>query len=139
MRKWMYQTVDGLEAASTFAAGGIHTSGGTEGDDGPSDAPAKPFIVIRLGTNQQIVRMPGSKVKQQLVQVWLHTEPGTMLPTDEVAAALEEHVPAQAPAKTDEFIIIAAEWMDTSGDGYDDHYGTETRYVTFLVTFKAVP
>lgn len=139
MRKWMYENVTGCPGVSGFAADRVYTSGGAGGELGPDDMPSKPFIMIRLGINQQGTRLPGTTIRQQSVQVWLHTEQGSMLSTDALAEALQKHLPAQAPEKRADEVIIECEWLDTSGDGYDDHFKTETRYVTFLVTFKTTP
>jgi hypothetical protein len=50
---------------------------------------------------------------------------------------LEKYIPTLAPAKlASGEVVMDAKWEDTSGDGYDDHYLTSTRYVTFLLTYK---
>jgi hypothetical protein len=49
---------------------------------------------------------------------------------------LEDLVPATAPQQHADGWIMDTKWEDTSGDGFDDHYGTTVRYVTFLVTYR---
>lgn len=136
MRAWLYETVLSCPDQADFSGGRVYTSGGVEGAEGPGDTPARPFIINRLSVNQQITRLPGTTIRQQSVQVWLHTDPGSMLDTDDMAESLTTWLPSQTPAKRMGEVIIDCEWQDTSGDGYDDHYKTQTRYVTFLVTYK---
>lgn len=136
MRKWLYESVVSSPSQDEFSGGRVLSSGGVEGDEGQGDSPSRPFIVLRLSTNQQITRLPGATIRQQFVQVWLHTEPGSMIPTDDLCEELSKHLPAQAPAKREDEVIIECDWRDTSSDGFDDHYQTATRFVTFLVTYK---
>lgn len=136
MRKWLYEAVKSCPGQQEFSAGRVMTTGSVEGPGGVDDAPDKPFIVIRLSTADPF---PGTSVKQQRGQVWLHDNPGSLLDTDGLCEALADHVPAQAPAVRPEAVIMECEYEETSGDGFDDHFQTDTRYVTFRITYKPTP
>lgn len=133
----MFEAVKSSPSQADLAGGRIYTTGTVEGPDGPGDNVPKPFIVIRFSVAQPpLTSLPGAKIKQQTAQVWLHTLPGTMLPTDDFMAELEEWVPAQAPSPYDKGNILSCDWQYTSDDGWDDHYQTVTRYATFTATLK---
>lgn len=137
MRKWIYESVLSTPDRASVFGTRVHTTGAGEGDD-PGEAPDKPFIIIRLGMKNST--QPQTRVKQQRAQVWIHWEPGSMIGIDDFAVALEKHIPTLAPAKpASGEVVMDAVWEDTSGDGYDDHYLTSTRYVTFLVTYNDLP
>lgn len=140
MRKWMYEAVKSCDGQTEFSADRIMTTGAVEGPEGDGDSPARPFIVIRAATNQPPLQLgSASKIKQQRYQIWLHREPGSMLDIDDFCKSLEDGIPAMAPDNSSEWVpdvIMEARWEDTSGDGYDDHFKTTTRFVTFLVTYN---
>jgi hypothetical protein len=136
MRKWLYAAVKSCPGQAEMVQNRIYSTGGVEGDEGPGDNVEPPFIVLRFGTNNN-PRMPGSTVKRQFAEVWVHTSPGSMIPTDDLVGELEKWLPSQAPARYQEDRIMECDWQFTSGDGFDDHYRTTTRYVEVLVTFNA--
>lgn len=132
MRSWMFVAVNSTPGSAGLLGGRVMTTGAAEGPDGNGDAPDTPFAVIRAATNQ-----PGQgPVKQQRYQVWVHTQPGTLTPTDDFMKALEKHIPMLAPDKTADGVVMEVRWEDTSGDAYDDHFQTTTRYASFLMTYK---
>lgn len=136
MRKWLVETVTSCPTQSSVTGGRIFTTGSADGPTHePEDIPDFPFIIIREGVNTN-PNMPGTKVKQQTAQVWIHDAPGSMLPTDKLASELEKWLPSQAPHTNSDGVVMACEWQFTSGDGFDDHFGSTVRYVTVLVTFK---
>lgn len=132
MRKWMFAAVNSCPGSSALLGGRLMTTGAVDGPDGDGDAPATPFAVLRAATNQTGM----GHVKQQRYQVWIHTTPGSMISTDEFLKSLENHIPSLTPSKTAEGVVIDARWEDTSGDGFDDHFQTTTRYATFLITYN---
>jgi hypothetical protein len=138
MRKWLYAAVVDCPRQEELIGGRVYSPGSVEGPDGPGDNPDGDFIVIRFSTNQPPIGMPGSKVKQQRAQVWVHSLPGSMLPLDEMCDELEDWLPAQAPAVFEGDVVMDCKWEDTFGDAYDDHYGTNTRFVSVLITYKDV-
>ncbi len=131
MRKWINAVVKSCPGQVALTGDRVYGPASVEGDE-PGDSPTRPFIVIHFSTH---VRGLGG-VKQQRVQVWVHDDKTTMLPVDGLIADLEEHVPAQAPQSYDGDWIMDCVWEDTSGDGFDDHFNTNVRYITFLVTYK---
>lgn len=139
-RQFMYDSVKTMPSITSKFGDRIMSTGAGEGPDGDGDRPTTPFVIIRAQTNQRPVfapQTPEMKVKQQRYQVWIHWEGGDTTPADDLVKELEDGMPTKAPTKTAEGNIMEVRWEDTSGDGYDDHYGTNTRYVTFLVTYKA--
>lgn len=132
MRKWLYARVKSCPGQTEFSSDRIFSSGSVDGVE--ADSPDKPFIVIRFSLNQ--AGLPRTKVRQQRFQVWLHTEPGSMLPTDVLCQELSEWLPSQAPAQFEDEWIMDCLYETTSSDGYDDHFKTETRYVEFLGTYR---
>ena len=134
MRKWAYNSVVACPEQAGFADDRVYSPGSVDGPD--ADSPGRPFIVIRFGESQPPVQGRIARIRQQTFQVWLHMEPGSMLPIDELCDALEKWMPSQAPALVDGQNIIACEWQFTSSDSWDDHYKTEARYITFMTTFK---
>lgn len=132
MRKWAYDTVKACPGLSDFAGDRVFSSGSVDGPE--ADSPERPFVVIRFSTNQS--GLPKTKVKQQRFQAWLHMEPGSMLPIDDLCLAMEDWVPSQAPQLNNGYRIMECVWEFTSPDTFDDHYKTETRYVEFLTTFR---
>lgn len=134
MRKWSYETVASSPGVSEAFASRIYGPGAVEGAE-PGDSPTRPFIVIRFSTRDSAL----GGVKQQRIQVWLHDDNSSMLPMDSIANGLEKWLPDNAPAWHDGDWIMDCVWEDTSGDGFDDHYQTQTRYVTFLITYRPAP
>jgi hypothetical protein len=135
----MYDSVKSMPSMSTKFGDRLMATGAGEGPEGDGDMPDAPFVIIRAATNQRPVFMPSTpemKVKQQRYQVWIHWKGGDTDPSDALAKELEDQVPPMAGVRTAEGNIMDCRWEDTSGDGYDDHYGTNTRYVTFLVTYR---
>lgn len=132
MRKWAFDAVSTCPGQVEFAANRIYSSGSVDGAE--ADSPTRPFIVIRFSTKQ--LALPKTKVKQQGFQVWLHMEPGSMLPIDDLAGELEDWLPSQAPVRAHGDWIMDCAFQFTSPDTFDDHYKTETRYAEFLVTFR---
>lgn len=130
MRKWAYEATKACTGMEEFSGGRVYSSGSVDGPE--ADSPERPFVVIRFSTNQRGL----ARVKQQRFQVWLHTEPGSMIPIDELCEQLEEWLPSQAPVRHGSDWIMDCVWEFTSPDTFDDHYKTETRYVEFLATFR---
>lgn len=141
MRDWIYDKVISCPSQADVAGGRVFTTGAVDGPTSEvEDIPAMPFIVIRLGVKDN-TGLPGSRIKQQGAQIWVHSDPNSdtgssMLPTDDLLRELETWLPGQAPEVVDGEVIIDCAWQFTSGDGYDDHFRSTTRYVTVLVTFK---
>ena len=133
-RAYMYEAVSACPKASSAFGDRVFAPGGAEGPGGEGDSPARPFVMIRAATNQPGVR--GGKPKQQRFQVYLHDTPGDTTNIADLQKELEDLVPATAPTAHADGWIMDTTWEDTSGDGYDDHYNTTVRYVTFLVTYR---
>lgn len=139
-RKFMYDSVLTMPSVPGQFGSRVMATGAGQGPGGETDRPTTPFIIIRAQTNQRPILMPAAsemKVKQQRYQVWVHWDSDDTTPADDVVAELENLMPTKAGVATAEGNIIECRWEDTSEDGYDDHYATNTRYVTFLVTYKA--
>lgn len=137
-RQFMYDSVMTMPSISAKFGDRVMSTGAGEGPEGEDDRPTTPFVIVRAQTNQRPIFLPGEvKVKQQRYQVWVHWDGGDTTAADDLVKELEDEMPSKAPVKTAEGNIMECRWEDTSGDGYDDHYGTNTRYVTFLVTYKA--
>lgn len=137
-RQFMYDSVMTMPTIASVFGSRVMATGAGEGPEGEGDLPDVPFVIIRAQTNQRPVFMPGEvKVKQQRYQVWIHWRGGDTDASDDLVKDLEDRMPLLAPSKTAEGNIMECRWEDTSEDGYDDHYKTNTRYVTFLVTYKA--
>ena len=139
-RQFMYDSVTSLPTVHSLFGDRVMSTGAGEGPEGDGDMPTAPFVIIRAQTNQRPVFLPAApevKVKQQRYQVWVHWQGGDTTPADDLVKELEDQVPPMAGVKTSEGNIMECRWEDTSEDGYDDHFKTNTRYVTFLVTYKA--
>jgi hypothetical protein len=132
----MYDAVMACPKASDPFGERVFAPGGAEGPGGEGDSPDRPFVMIRAATNQPGIR--GGAPKQQRFQVYVHDTPGDTTNIDDLQKELEDTVPGQAPVANAEGWIMDCVWEDTSGDGFDDHYGTTVRYVTFLVTWRPV-
>lgn len=132
MRKWMFAAVNSTPGRVALIGDRLMTTGAVDGPAGDGDRPDTPFAVLRAATNQGGM----GHVKQQRYQVWLHRDPGSMIDIDDFMKALEEHVPTLAPSQTAEGVVMDAKWEDTSGDGFDDHFQTVTRYASFLLTYN---
>lgn len=135
-RKWMYDEVLACPKVQGAVADRIFGTGSVEGPEGDGDSPDRPFIVIRASTNQRPLLLNMSPTKQTRYQVYVHDAPGDTTAMDDIVEQLENRLPGRAPADNVEGHITDCRWEDTSGDGFDDHYGTTTRYVTFLVTWR---
>ena len=134
-RQFIYDAVMLCPKATSTFGSRVFAPGGAEGPGGEGDAPATPFVMIRAATQQNLVG-GGSKPKQQRYQVYVHDTPGDTTNIDDLVKQLEDQVPTRAPVAKTEGWIMDCRWEDTSGDGYDDHYSTTVRYVTFLVTWR---
>lgn len=135
-RKFMYDSVMAMPSITSHFGGRVMAVGAGEGPGGDDDRPTTPFVIIRAQTNQNQVFMPQGTPKQQRYQVWVHWDGGDTTDADALVRELEDGLWPLAPVKTAEGWIMECRWEDTSGDGYDDHYRTNTRYVTFLVTYR---
>jgi hypothetical protein len=130
----MYESVMACPLAADRFGSRVFSTGAGEGPEGGGDSPDRPFVVIRAAVNQPGVR--GGAAKQQRFQVYVHDIPGDTTNIDDMQKQLEDLVSQRAPVATTEGWIMDCVWEDTSGDGFDDHYGTTVRYVTFLVTWR---
>lgn len=135
-RKWMYDRVMACPKVVTNVTDRIFGTGSVEGPGGDGDSPQRPFIVVRAATNQRPIGLNMVPTKQQRFQVYFHDTPGDTTAMDDVVEQLENIVPTVNGEASSEGWITNCRWEDTSGDGFDDHYGTTTRYVTFLVTWR---
>lgn len=135
-RQWMYDQVMACDKVQETVDDRVFSTGSVEGPEGDGDSPARPFIVIRASTNTRPLSLNMAPTKQSRYQVWVHDSPGDTTNIDDIVQQLENRLPAMAPSSNVEGRITDCRWEDTSGDGYDDHYGTTTRYVTYLVTWR---
>ena len=131
-RQFMYEAVSSLPTVQASFGGRVMSVGAGEGPGGEDDRPTVPFIIIRSSTNQR----GEGRVKQQRYQVWVHWSGGDTTPADNAVVELENVLPGKAGVSSPDGYIMDVRWEDTSGDGYDDHYGTNVRYVTFLATYS---
>lgn len=139
-RQFMYDSVGSLPSISSKFGDRVMSTGAGEGPEGEGDMPTAPFVIIRAETNQRpifLAAAPEVRIRQQRYQVWVHWQGGDTTASDDLVKELEDLLPLKAPTVTGEGNIMECRWEDTSPDGYDDHFSTDTRYVTFLVTYKA--
>jgi hypothetical protein len=128
MRQWVYQKVVacsglGIPDTSIFMAG----SAGLKGE-----GPTRPFIVIR-GQIKQPALTPSWPFSNQLYQIWVHDQQGSMTRIDGALSALRSQLPAFAPADFGGKEVRCFDWQMDSDDLYDDHYKTSTRHGDFLM------
>lgn len=128
MRTWIYNRIKAILGDPTNWS---LTSSGS------ADNPATPFIVITMGTEQPPPGMPASSRTQQIpFTAWVHDAPGSMVRIDEMAVSLKDGLPTADGAVVGGLSVLGCVWTDTGEDAYDDHYGTNTRPVRFLLTTR---
>lgn len=133
MRKWVWEAVKGVPDLTVPEARIM--SSGAAGEMG--DAPDKPFIIIRFGTEQPVLGMPASANTIEVpFDVWVHDSPGSMVTNiDQNLALLRYVLPTLAPAQSASGVrILDLRWESDSNDLYDDGYKTNTRYGSYRVT-----
>lgn len=125
MRTWIYNILQALALP-----GGMATRITSSGAAGFVD---KPFILVSMGIEQPMLGMKASTRTQAIsFDVWIHDDPGSMLQNiDPAAITIKDAFPAAAPAVVGGMSIRECKWEETSNDLYDDHYGTNTRRVSF--------
>ena len=136
VRKWVYEKVLLVPGMGVF--GGRFYSSGAVGEAVPGDSPARPFGVIRFSPGQPGV-LPTYPVNQRNFKIWLHDEPGTMSNIEDGCEALRKAMPGFAPELFMGNRIICCEWAGVSEDSYDDHFGTNTVWSDFRLTWKPAP
>lgn len=130
MRTFVYETITGIQDL-LVPDDRVYSSGSTGANN---DSPTRPFIIIRSQTTQPGMRR--ERPVQQRFQVWLHNDPGSMLPTDTELDKIRDALVARSGSWWGAVFIMDVEWENTSPDLYDDHYKTNTRYAEFLITAK---
>lgn len=136
IRKWAYVKASavpglGIPADRVFSPGAV-------GEAVPGDSPTRPFAVIRFSPSNPGV-LPNFPVHQQVMQIWVHDDQGTMTKIDTAVEALRKNMPGYAPVVYEGMKIMECLWLGNSQDFYDDHYGTNVVYSEFQLTWKPAP
>lgn len=132
MRRFIYGVVSNLELPRG-AEQRVYSSGAT--GMGQEDQPDRPFVMVTSQTNQPGLRR--AMINQQRFQVWFHDDPGSMTDIDDGLKLIQDALTAYAESWwNDEIFLMGVEWENTSGDMFDDHFKTNTRYCEFLITAR---
>lgn len=125
MRTWVYNIIRALALPGGMADRVISS--------GASGSPIKPFIIVSMGMEEPILGLSRSTRTQTIpFDVWIHDAPGSMVQNIDAAAVLiKDALPAASPAVVGGMSILDCRWEETSNDLYDDHFGTNTRRVSF--------
>ena len=127
MRTWIYNRITALPLPAGMAT--RVTSSGN------ADNPVRPFITLAMGPEQPVLGMPAEAAVQRVpFDVILHDKPGSMLNIDDAAVTIKNSLPTPDGAVVGNMSVYECRWDMTSSDGYDDHYGTNTRTVSFILT-----
>lgn len=128
----------GVVAANTGVPQTSVYSSGAVGVAEPGTSATRPFIVIRFQPDNPGL-FPRLAVSQQRWNAWVHDEPGTMENIDKAVKALKEELPTILIGDGEGVRILDNVWEGTFADGYDDHFGTNLKYVDFMTTYKPIP
>jgi len=124
MRAWIVNRVKAITLPGTMAQRVI-TSGN-------ANNPTAPFIVVSMGSEITPLGMPAESRTQEIpVDIWVHDKPGSMTAIDEACVALKDNMPEHNGLVIGGLSLLDFWWEETSADAYDDHYGTNTRRVSF--------
>jgi hypothetical protein len=129
MRTWIYNLVKNIAGMAAIVGDRVYSSTGVE----DNDVPDRPFLMVHMGLEQPPLgmRVPEARAQEVPFDVVVHDEPGSMLSIDQACVLLKTALPAAAPAVVGGMSVYECRWEDTSGDGYDDHFKTVTRRVSF--------
>lgn len=130
MRVWIYNRIKSL--ALPAGMGDRVLSSGSDQDN-----PIKPFLIVSMGIEQKPL---GTTAEMRVVRlpftVWVHDEPGSMLHIDDGARVLETGLPTPDGQRVGNASFYNIEWEETGADAFDDHFGTNTRPVRFVMVMR---
>ena len=130
MRTWIVNRVKALASLPGGMAQRVISSGN-------ANNPLPPFIVVSMGNEQTPLGMPASSRTQEIpVDIWVHDRPGSMVAIDDACVILKDNIPYHDGLVVGGMSILDLKWEDTSADAFDDHYGTNTRRVSFRATTR---
>ena len=128
MRAWIYNRIKGLGTIPAAFGSGANMRVTSSGS---GDQPVKPFLVVQMGNEAPPLGATAEERTQAIpFTVWVHDEPGSMLPIDDACVALKNGLPTEAVV-VGGMSVYEVRWDDTGEDAYDDHYGSNCRPVRF--------
>lgn len=129
MRAWIYNRIKALDLPVDMEDRVISS--------GAADNPGVPFIAVAMGTEVPVLGMPAeARVQEIPVDIWVHDEPGSMLHIDDACVVLKNNLPTEDGVVVGNMSVLNLRWEETSSDAYDDHYGTNTRRISFRMTTR---
>lgn len=125
--EWIYQNV-----LNALPSGMTLMSSGASGAKEAGNSPSRPFAVWHGDGS-----MGGlGHVKQKVISVWVHDDPGTLARINLAIEDLEGTLPAAAPYRDGEITVMDCSWQFSSADAFDDFFKTNTRYAEFRLTWR---
>lgn len=134
MRTWVYNRIRGLSLPPEFGTPPRVLSSGNDQTN-----PVKPFLLVSFGVEAPPLGAPAAERTQRIpFTVYPHDVPGSMLHIDDAAVALKNQLPMLDGVVVGGMSLYNLTWEETGQDGYDDHFGTNTRPVRFwMMTRRA--
>ena len=127
MRQFIYNRIKDIAGLSTIVGDRVISSGA-------ADNPVEPFIIVQMGIELPPLGLAKEAGAQSVpFSCWVHDKPGSMLRIDEACVLLKYGIPTDVGAKVGNMSHYGIEWVETGGDAFDDHYGTNTREVMFTM------